>query len=66
MKTSIDISRSIFNEGKKLAQQRGTSLRALIEEGLRLVLQKYQQSPRFYLQDCSYGEDGLVEGLSYS
>lgn len=38
MKTTIEVSDAIFFSAKQLAQQSQTTLRALIEEGLRRVL----------------------------
>jgi hypothetical protein len=35
MKTTIQISDSLFKEARKVAQQERTTLRALVEEGLR-------------------------------
>jgi hypothetical protein len=38
MKTTIDISDALFVSAKALAQQSQTTLRALVEEGLRRIL----------------------------
>jgi hypothetical protein len=38
MKTTIELSDPLFNAAKQLAQQSQTTLRALMEEGLRRVL----------------------------
>jgi thiamine monophosphate kinase len=38
MKTTIDISDALFVSAKALAQQSQTTMRALIEEGLRRIL----------------------------
>jgi predicted transcriptional regulator len=38
MKTTIELSDPLFNAAKQLAQQSQTTLRALMEEGLRHVL----------------------------
>ena len=39
MRTSLDIPDSLFQRAKKLARDRKTSLRALLLEGLRGILQ---------------------------
>lgn len=39
MKTTIDIADSLAREARKAARRRGTTLRALVEEGLRRVLE---------------------------
>jgi hypothetical protein len=64
MKTTVDISDTLFESTRRLALQRGTTMRALIEEGLRSVLQAHRSLPRqFALRDASVGGDGLVDGV---
>jgi Bacterial antitoxin of type II TA system, VapB len=55
MKTTIEVSDALFNSAKALAQNRHTTLRALVEEGLRRVLSESQAKakPAFKLQDAS-------------
>jgi hypothetical protein len=55
MKTTLDISDPLFNSAKALAQQSNTTLRALVEEGLRRVLSDSpaQAKPAFKLKDAS-------------
>ena len=38
MKTTIEVSDALFNSAKQLAQKNQTTMRALIEDGLRRVL----------------------------
>jgi len=46
MKTTIDIANSLLLTGKKIAKQQNTTLRALIEEGLNLVItRRSEQKP---------------------
>ncbi len=54
MKTTIDLSDALFISAKSLAQSRQTTLRALVEEGLRRVLSdsQAQAKPAFKLQDA--------------
>lgn len=64
MKTTVDISDALFDSARRLAVQRGSTMRALIEEGLRAVLQAHRSAPRRYaLRDASVGGDGLIEGV---
>ena len=64
MKTTVDISDALFESTRRLAIQRGTTMRALIEEGLRSVLQAHRSLPRqFALRDASVGGSGLVDGV---
>lgn len=57
MKTTIDMTDALFVSAKQLAQKRGTTLRALVEEGMRRVLADAQASvkPAFKLRDASVG-----------
>ncbi len=59
MKTTIEVSDALFNSAKELAQQKQTTLRALIEQGLRLVLADAQSriKPAFKLKNASVGGD---------
>lgn len=54
MKTTIDLSEALFNSAKALAQQNQTTLRALVEEGLRRVLadSHARNKPAFKLVDA--------------
>lgn len=65
MRTSIELSDGLLERARKLAKRRGTTLRALVEEGLRRVLAESAASPPFRLKDVTYGEGGLVEGLAH-
>lgn len=55
MKTTIEVSDAIFNSAKELASRSQTTMRALVEEGLRRVLADSQAKvkPAFKLKDAS-------------
>jgi hypothetical protein len=53
MKTTVDIADSLLAEAKQTAAQRNTTLRALIEEGLELVLRHDSETTSFRLGDAS-------------
>ena len=59
MKTTIDITDGLLAEAKRLAARKHTTVRALVEDGLRLVLDREQQSEGFTLRDGSVGGRGL-------
>ena len=64
MKTTVDISDTLFESARRLAVQRGSTMRALIEEGLRAVLQAQRVVPKqFALRDASTSGDGLADGV---
>jgi hypothetical protein len=60
MKTTVDIADPLFEEAKALAERERTTLRALIEEGLRAVLAGKTQAKPFRLRDMRFkGCQGL-------
>lgn len=54
MKTTIEVSDALFNAAKDVAARRQTTLRALVEEGLRRVLAEAaaKTRPAFKLKDA--------------
>jgi len=64
VKTTVDIADSMLKEAKLIAAREGTTLRALVEEGLRHVInEREKQKTGFRLRDCRYGSGGGVEGI---
>ena len=64
MKTTIDISDPLFQAARKAARERRTTLRALVEMGLRQVLeQPLQGRGAFKLRKASFRGEGLQEGV---
>ena len=63
MRTSIDVPDALLAKAKTVARQRGSTLRELVIEGLRDVLEKQARAPRFRLRDASFGKGGLADGL---
>ncbi len=59
MKTTVEISDALLAAARKLATEKGTTVRALIEEGLRRVVQARRTSRPFKLRDRSWGSGGL-------
>ncbi len=64
MKTTVEISDALLKEAKRVAAREDTTVRALIEEGLRRTLEQRAAASRFRLRDASFGEGGLNPGLS--
>jgi Arc/MetJ family transcription regulator len=58
MKTTIDIADGVLEEARKVAARDGTTLRALVESGLRRVLSERRRRG-FELRDASFGGRGL-------
>lgn len=63
MKTTIEISDPLAEEAKALARREGTTLRALIEAGLRQVLRERRRRSRFRLRDGRFEGRGLQPGF---
>ena len=60
MKTTVELSDALLEAAKHHARARGTTLRALLEEGLRLVLtQEEATASSFVLRDASVDGRGL-------
>ncbi len=59
MKTTIQIADSLLAEAKGVAAQEKTTVRALVEEGLRRVLDKRRRRKPFKLRDMSVKGKGL-------
>jgi DNA-binding HxlR family transcriptional regulator len=54
MKTTVELSDALMESARKVAQSRSTTLRALMEEGLRHVIDKAKTPPKaaFRLKDA--------------
>ena len=59
MKTTIEISDSLAREARALAAREKTTLRALVEAGLREVLKHRRKAEGFKLRDASFAGRGL-------
>lgn len=59
MKTTIELSDAILERAKALAAREGTTVRALVEDGLRQVLKSRASKQRFELRDAAVDGHGL-------
>jgi hypothetical protein len=67
MKTTIHIPDSLLAEVRKVASEENTTLKALTEEGLRLVInERRKRRPAFKLRDESFDGEGLQAPFSES
>lgn len=62
MKTTVEISDTLLAEAKALAAREHTTLRALIERGLRDLLRE-RQGGGYRLEDASVDGNGLQPGF---
>ena len=64
MKTTVELPDSLLREAKRGALRDHTTVRALIERGLRAVIDHRRPAARFALRQASFRGDGLVAGTS--
>jgi hypothetical protein len=60
VKTTIELPEDLLERSKRLARKEGSTLRALIEEGLRLAIRAREQRPRKPFRLQTFGGDGLT------
>ena len=69
MKTTIELADALLEEARRVARREGTTLRALVEQGLRqAIAQRQRRTAPFRLRDASFGRGGLrpeLEGASW-
>lgn len=59
MKTTVEISDALLDEARKVAAREGTTVKALIEQGLRHVLSQRKRSRTFRLRKATFKGRGL-------
>jgi len=59
MKTTLDIADALIRDARKLAARDGTTLRSLVEQGLRQVIAAKKRRPTFRLRKASVRGRGL-------
>jgi len=64
MKTTVEISAGVLVEARKLATREGTTVRALIEAGLRKEIRERQRREKFRLRRASFKGRGLRPELA--
>ena len=64
MKTTIDLPEPLLDAARRAAEREGTTLKALVESGLRRVLAERQEKHGpFRLRDASFRGEGLQPGV---
>jgi hypothetical protein len=64
MKTTVEISDALLEEVRKVAARDRTTVRALIERGLRSVLAERSSASPFHLRKASFSGEGLQPGVA--
>jgi hypothetical protein len=65
MRTSLDIPDPLLQRAKKLARDRGTTLRQLLLDGLRRTVEGGTLPHPHRMKDLAFGKGGLVSGLAW-
>jgi len=68
MKTTVEIADPLFHQAKALAAKEGLNFRALVEEGLRSVIENRRSAATepFRLRDGAFqGGRGLQPGINW-
>jgi len=68
VKTTVEIAEPLLSRAKSHAKRSGRTLKALIEEGLRLVLEEERTRSPYRLPDQSFGDandPNPLESLSW-
>jgi len=63
MKTTLDISDPLLREARKIATRDRTTLRALVEQGLRKIIAERKAGRPFKLRIVTFKGEGLVPEL---
>lgn len=64
MKTTIHIPDSLFEEARKLAHKEHTTMKSLVEEGLRRIISERQQRSDFRLRKATFKGNGIQPHLA--
>ena len=59
MKTTIEISDTLLETARQVSRREKTTVRSLVEEGLRKVIAEREASPNFRLRKASFKGNGL-------
>ena len=64
MKTTVEIADGLLRQAKRKALKERTTVKALIEQGLRIVVADRKPAAGFTLRKAAFRGDGLVTGRS--
>jgi hypothetical protein len=59
MKTTVDLPDELLLEAQRIARDEGTTLKSVMEEGLRAVIARHRTARQFRLRDASVTGRGL-------
>jgi hypothetical protein len=59
MKTTVELPDELVREAQELARAEGTTMKSVLEEGLRTVIARHRRAQGFTLRDASVDGRGL-------
>ena len=59
MKTTVELPDELVREAQELARAEGTTMKSVLEEGLRAVIARHRRAQSFTLRDASVDGRGL-------
>ncbi len=59
MKTTVELPDELLREAQNVARAEGTTLKSVLEEGLRAVIARYHSAQQFRLRDASVPGRGM-------
>ncbi|HKD88551.1 MAG TPA: type II toxin-antitoxin system VapB family antitoxin [Streptosporangiaceae bacterium] len=59
MKTTVELPDELVREAQELARAEGTTMKSVLEEGLRAVIARHRHAQGFTLRDASVAGRGL-------
>jgi hypothetical protein len=63
MKTTIEIPDPLLNDARRVAAREGSTVRSLVEQGLRRVLAEKLPGRDYKLKRASFKGNGVCQGL---
>ncbi|MCG8462073.1 MAG: hypothetical protein MI919_37795 [Holophagales bacterium] len=60
---TLEIAAALLSEVEEVAEREGTTSNALVEEGLRKLLEERRGDPEFRLRKASFAGNGLRSGI---
>jgi predicted transcriptional regulator len=64
MKTTVELPDELLHEVQQIARAEGTTMKSLLEEGLRAVIARHRRAQAFELRDAGVDGRGLRPEIS--
>jgi hypothetical protein len=63
MRTTVDLPDELLLEVQRVAREQNRTMRSVMEEALRVVIDRYQRAEAFELPDASVEGNGLLPAM---